>query len=80
MYFKAFSYSCRKEKQKRPTGYFSACLNASAATLDEVATLSYLESVVGHCQVEQEVPGIVLGCFMNKFYMEKNKKRLKKYP
>lgn len=46
----------------------------SATTLDEG---SYLQSVVGHCKVEQEVPGIILGCFMNKFYMEKKKKHLK---
>lgn len=44
-----------------------------AMTLDEVVTGSYLESVVGHCKVEQEVPGIILGCFMNKFYTEKEK-------
>lgn len=48
-------------------------------TLDEVVTGSYLESVVGHWQVEQEVPGIILGCFMNKFYTEKEKNNLTKY-
>lgn len=42
-------------------------------TLDEVVAGSYLESVVGHCQVEQEVPGIILGCFVNKFYTQKKK-------
>lgn len=42
-----------------------------ALTLDEVVTGSYLESVVSHCKVEQEVPGIILGGFMNKFYTEK---------
>lgn len=47
-------------------------------TLDEVVTGSYLESVVGHCKVEQEVPGIILGCFMNKFYTRGKKKQNKK--
>lgn len=47
------------------------CQNCKCAmTLDVVSTGSYLESVVGHCKVEQEVPGIILGCFMNKFYTE----------
>lgn len=64
-------------KTEQPMRYLSPCSNASAAfeicatTLDEG---SYLQSVVGHCKVEQEVPGIILGWFMNKFYMEKKRK------
>lgn len=29
---------------------------------------THFESVVGHCKVKQEVPGVVLRCFLNKLY------------